>query len=895
MPEYYRKSIAQLTKEFQVDMAGGLLEAEVIKRRKKHGHNELPKARDRGTPLRVFLNQWKSPLILILAAAGGVSLLVKEGTNAAVIFITIAVNVCIGFFQEHKANKALRKLREMVTYEVTALREGRKRRIPSHEIVPGDIVLVEAGDRIQADGRLIAAHDLLVNESILTGESAPVSKHVEPIKKQAVLGDQKNMLFSGTTVVNGTGRMLVTAIGGGTEIGRIASLVTSTTEDETPLQKQLHGLSRTLGILVLALAAGVFFLGFLARSGQYETITLFETAIALAVAAIPEGLVIALTVILAVGMQYILKRNALVRKMIAAETLGSVSVICTDKTGTLTEGNMRVTRVITRSHIFAEDTFAELRLEQEQKFPDELMAVRIGVLANDAIVEERHDHTARYFGDTTDIAFVSFGKTVGMEKMEMDDVFRRVDEVPFGSRHKFMATLNHMDGAMRLYVKGAPEMLFDRSTHVLEHGTIKKRTKAHDAWLVEQIEELSSQGLRLIAVAYKEIPRESEHIKETDVHELIFVGLLALSDPLRSDVKETLSYARAAGIHVVMITGDHKQTAEAIGKEIGLAVGKGRVLDGQELEKLTDRELLEAVREVTIFARVDPKDKIRIVQAFRANGEVVAMTGDGVNDAPALKGADIGIALGSGSDVAKETSDIVLLDNRFSTIVAAVEQGRAIYQNIQKVVLYLLAGSLTEVMMVSGSIVLGLPLPLVAAQILWMNIIEESFPVMALGFDKGDKSNMTDRPRKKNASLFDRQMKFLIAAIIIVSNVLLFSIFLYFWKTTGDLPRVQTLMFIGIAIGSLFYIYSIRSLRRHVWQMNPFDNRYLNTALVIAWLLLLAAVYFPPLQKLLSTVSIGAADWGVMIGFGLVNVVIIEGVKELFWRRNYGGVSIGHT
>lgn len=892
MTENYRKSIAQVAREFQVHPIAGISDSDAAERQEKYGKNEFLKAREHTTGFRVFLNQWKSPLILILAVAGCVSLFVKQGTNAAVIFITIAVNVCIGFVQEHKANKALQKLREMVTYEVTVLRQGRKRRIASCEIVPGDVVLVEAGDRIQADGRLIAVHDLLVNESILTGESAPVSKHTEPIKKEVVLGDQKNMLFSGTTVVDGTGRMLVTAIGSATEIGRIASLVTETTEDETPLQKQLRRLSRALGLLVLGLAAGVFFLGFFARSGQYETITLFETAIALAVAAIPEGLVISLTVILAVGMQYILKRNALVRKMIAAETLGSVSVICTDKTGTLTEGNMRVTRVITRSHTFAEDTFAELQIDEESKFPDELMAVRIGVLANDAIVEEHFDHTTSYFGDTTDIAFVSFGKEVGMEKMEMDDVFRRVDEVPFGSRHKFMATLNHMDGSMRLYAKGAPEMLFERSTHILEHGAIKKRTKAHDLWFAEQMEELSSQGLRLIAVGYKEMPRESGHIKETDVHELIFVGLLALSDPLRSDVKETLAYARAAGIHVVMITGDHKRTAEAIGKEIGLAVGKGRVLDGQELEKLTDQELREAVREVTIFARVDPKDKIRIVQAFRANGEVVAMTGDGVNDAPALKGADIGIALGSGSDVAKETSDIVLLDNRFSTIVAAVEQGRAIYQNIQKVVLYLLAGSLTEVMMVSGSIVLGLPLPLVAAQILWMNIIEESFPVMALGFDKGDKTNMTDRPRKKNASLFDRQMTMLIATIILVSNVLLFALFLYFWNTTGDLARVQTLMFVGIAIASLFYIYSIRSLRRHVWQINPFDNRYLNGALVIAWLLLLAAVYFPPLQKLLSTVPISPADWGVMIGFGLVNVVIIELVKGLFGRKKNNEILI---
>jgi len=883
MNNFYQKSIKDIFVYLQASK-DGLAVAQVKTRLNKYGDNVLPRTGEKITRFKIFLEQWKSPLLIILTVAGIISGLLGEIIDMTVIFITVGVNAIVGFFQEDKANRALSHLREMVAYKALVIRDGKKQQIASTEIVPGDILLLEAGDKIQADGRILEENDLQVNESALTGESEPVLKNTKVIKKSVPVGDRLNMVFRSTVVVNGRAKVLVTTTGEETEIGKIAELVKSTSEDRTPLQDQLSRLAKVIGIVVLFISLAIFLLGVFSTSEHHGLFEMFETAIAVAVAAIPEGLVISLTVILAIGMQHILKRKALVRKLVAAETLGSVSVICTDKTGTLTEGEMRATRLIMANDDL---NFAELnvlQLEEKERHPDAYKALRIGVLANDGLLEnpDEPENKWKLIGDTTDTGLLYAGRKAGLQKEHLETVMGRLAEVTFDSKRKYMATLHKIDGKTEIYVKGAPEVLLKQCTYYEKKGEAKKLTKEKLAWFEQQEKEITSKGLRVLALAYKADKGEKRELAENDIKDLVLVGLVALSDPLRPDVKETIYLAQQAGIRVVMITGDHLRTAQSIGADLGIPHGDEQVIQGQELEAMSDDELRQAVKNAYIFARVDPKHKIRIVQAFQANGEIVAMTGDGVNDAPALKGADIGVALGSGTDVAKETSDIVLMDDHFSTIVGAVEEGRGIYQNIKKVVLYLLSGSLAEVFLIAACLIGGLPLAVSAVQILWVNLIEDSFPNMALAFDKGDKENMADPPRRQDDSLIDKEMKTMIAIISIVSNLVLFGIFLYFWKITGDIQLTRTIIFVGLGIDSLLYIYSVRTMRRMVWQVNPFSNKYLNLALLFGWAMLITAVYFPPLQVLLRTVALSWQYWLVMVGFGILNIALIELVKGIF-------------
>lgn len=883
---YHSNSITQVLAGLQTTEDGlSLNEAE--KRLIQHGKNALPRSGDSLTRLAIFIHQWKSPLLIILLIAGIVSGILGETLDMIIIYITALVNACIGFFQEDKANQALKKLRQMVEYKALVLRDGVKQYIPSDTVVPGDILYIEAGDKVQADGRLMQAHDLHIAEAVLTGESEPIAKRVGVFREHALLGDRLNMVYRGTEVRGGRGVVLVTSTGMGTEIGKIAELVKDTKDDETPLQTQLAHMGRTIGGIVIMIAVALFVFGLAVRHGQYRVLALFQTSIAVAVAAIPEGLVISLTVILAIGMQYILKRNALVRRLLATETLGSVSVICTDKTGTITEGNMRTTRLVTA---LDDLNFEELQLvdmKEGERHRDARVALRIGVLCNDAAVihAEKDEKEWKFVGEATEIALVHAGARVGMNKSVLEELFPRKSELSFSSSTKYMATLHSFDHDTFVYVKGAPEVIMDRSHSYEEDGKVKKLSSTMRAWFHDRVGQLTDEGLRVLALAYR-VKKDTHDLSHDEITDLILVGMVGISDPVRAGVKEMLEVTAEAGIHVVMITGDHVRTAQAIGRSIGLFTRKNDIIDGVALENMNDDQLREAVKQAHIFARVDAEHKIRIVRAFQANGEVVAMTGDGVNDAPALKGADIGIALGSGTDVAKETSDIVLLDDSFVTIVAAIEEGRRIYHNIKKVVLYLLAGSFGEVVLIAGSLLLGLPLAVLPAQILWVNIIEDSLPNIGLAFDTGEKEDMSEPPRAKGTPIIDVTMRTMIAIISIVSNLVLVGLFFYFWKTTGNIALSRTLMFIGLGIDSLLYVYSVRSMRRHIWQMNPFNNPQLNATLLIGWGMLVAAVYVPVLQTLLRTVPISWQYWVVMLLFGIVNVMLIELIKSFFLKRN---------
>lgn len=882
---FHAKSAEEVLRHFHTKKTG-LTNSEVEKRLEKFGKNELPKAKENVTRFKIFLSQFKSPLIIILIVAGTISGFLGAFTDMAVIFITVAVNTFVGFIQEDKANQALKKLREMVEYKAVVLRDGHKIQVNSNLIVKGDILVLEAGDKIQADGRIIEAKDFYVNEAVLTGESEPQSKHNKIISEKARLAEKKNMVFRSSIVTKGRAMVVVTAIGGETEIGQIASLVKETKQETTPLQKQLSKLAKVLGLLVIFVSGSIFALGIFTPSVNVSIFEMFEMSVAIAVALVPEGLVISLTVILAIGMQHILRRRALVRKLVAAETLGSVSVICTDKTGTLTEGKMNVTRVVT-SH--EELNFEELGILEvnDERHADVLLNLKIGVIANDGVLqnpdEDKKDWS--FVGDTTDVAFVRMGMNIGLEKYALDTAFPRQDEIPFDSDKKYMATMHYVDHETLIYVKGAAEKLYEKCAYYEHRGEAKKMTAKQLNIFKEKEKELAGQGLRVLATAYKIEKKRKIKLSNNDLNELVFVGLTALSDPLRADVVETVGIAQKAGIKIIMITGDHLQTARHIATEINIPNGEENIFDGQRLEEISDEELKVILKDVTVFARVDPKHKIRIVQALQAGGEVVAMTGDGVNDAPALKGCDIGVAVGSGTDVAKEIADLVILDDNFKTIVAAVEEGRGIYQNIKKVIVHLLAGNLSEVFLIIGSILGGLPLALLPVQILWMNLVQGGVVVMAYGFDKGDKENMDESPKKRTEFIIDKQMWSIIGVLSIVPNLALFGLFIYYLKSGLPIELVRTIMFVGIGIGTLFYIFSIRSMRRMIWRIDHFNNKFLIFALSISWTLLLGAIYLPWLQKLLRTVPLGWEHWSVLFGLGLLNIILIEIVKKIFLAR----------
>ncbi|KKT03925.1 MAG: Calcium-translocating P-type ATPase, PMCA-type [Candidatus Magasanikbacteria bacterium GW2011_GWD2_43_18] len=879
MQDFFAASTKDTLSFLHLDEKKGLSGKEVTKRQQTYGRNIFPRTGLETTRFVILLSQFKSTLMIVLICAGIVSGLLHEYIDMTVIFITAFFNVVIGYIQENKADQALKRLRDMVSYKTTVIRDGKKQHIDTADLVPGDIMLIEAGDKIQADARLLEVHELEINESTLTGESEPIAKHTKKMSSHTALGDRKNMIHRGTVVAHGKGIAVVTAIGKHTQIGQIATLVQETKDEKTPLQEQLVKMSRVITLVVIGISIAIFAIGTLV--GSEDMVMLFETAVAVAVAAIPEGLVISLTVILAVGMRFILGRNALVRKLVAAETLGSVSVICTDKTGTITEGNMAVTRLVTLDHDLEMNELLSASHTKKESYADIMRMLRAAVIANDGTMEEKTDGELQYSGDTTDTAILFAGNALGMDKRALDATEPTQGEIPFSSERKYMAAEIEADTGSLLYVKGAPEVLWSRSSHVHHGGKDVALTPAKRKALESLHDELTADGLRVIGVGYRMKKEDERELKDASVKELVFLGFLALSDPVREGVKETLALAERAGIRTIMITGDHVRTAKAIAASIGLPVEEEHIFDGARLESLSDQELEDVVAHASVFARVDPIHKIRIVRALQSRGEVVAMTGDGVNDAPAIKGADIGIALGSGTDVAKETSDMVLLDDGFPTIVAAVEEGRSTYQNIKKVILYLLSGSTSEVVLVTGSILAGFPIAALPAQILWINLIQDSFPNMALAFDKGEK----DPPRKKRESLIDKDMRLVIIFKSILENILLFSIFVYMWKTTQDIHLTRTIVFVGFGIDALFYIFSIRSLRRYIWQIPLFDNMYLIAAVLLGWVMLVAAVYAPPLQYLLRTVPLEAWHWAMMIGFGLINVCIIEGIKRIFFLR----------
>ncbi|PIX11500.1 ATPase [Candidatus Falkowbacteria bacterium CG_4_9_14_3_um_filter_36_9] len=882
----------------------GLTEDEAQKRIKKYGYNELPKEKPLGK-FSIFISQFKSPLIYILLIFGFISLWLREYTDMIVILGAVAINTIIGYFQESKANDALARLKRLVELKSIVWRDGKKIAIDSRQITIGDIIIIKSGNRIPADARLWEEENLSVNEASLTGESIPSEKNINIVKKGASIADRKNMVFAGTIAVKGLGKAVVTAIGQETEIGKIAEMVKSAKEEKTPLQLRLGRFSNLLAIIFSLISIFVAVIGIFQKRSILEMI---KIGISLAVSSIPEGLIVAITFILVMGMKRILKKKALTRKLVAAETLGSTTVICTDKTGTLTIGEMHVAHIIIGEKEFEIKTPGSRQEMVEAKAVS--LALQTAMMVNEASIENPNDELGnwRIIGEPTEAALLSAAIQSGLNKEKLLQIEPKINELPFTSELKYMISLHKNISDLKeknnlykyiLYEKGAPEIILGKSIKFFHQGRIINIAEEDRDKLNDSYKNLTNKGLRVIAVATREFKNlnelgfkdenEAYQLRGDDWNKidnnLTFIGFIALKDPLRPEAKETIKICQEAGIKLIIITGDHQLTAKAIAEEAGIKVKSENIITGEYLDKIDDKELEQKVKKIEIYARVSPHHKLRIVRALQARGEVVAMTGDGINDSPALKQADIGISLGAGTDIAKEASDIVLLDNNFKTIVSAIYEGRIIFNNIRKVITYLISDSFSEVIIIIGSILMGAPLALIPVQILWINIINDGLPNFSLAFEKGDDNIMRKKPMKKHEPILNTEMKTIIFSVSIMRDLFVLVIFYVLIKLSYDINYIRTLIFAIIGIKSLMYIFSLRSLEKPIWKINPFSNAYLLISVFTSFLLLIAAIYLPLLQNILSTASLGFYSWMIILSAGIINIIMIEAVKYFFAHR----------
>ncbi|MCK4265388.1 HAD-IC family P-type ATPase [Candidatus Babeliales bacterium] len=852
----YQIETSVVAGELGVDISRGLSSEEALKRLETYGANELPKKKPPSI-LKVFLHQFLSPLMFVLLIATIASILIKEFGDAIVIGLAVLLNAIVGFFQEWKAERAAEALRSFEVSQCEIFRDGKKKLINTKDLVVGDIVFLSSGSRVPADIRLTKVVDFQVEEALLTGESEAAKKSIEPLSENLVVGERDNMAFMGTFALSGRAEGIVIATGKNTELGKIAKLVFHTEAEETPIQKQLKRLSWFLGAIMITVSTIIFMIGFFSNMNVIEIISI---SIALAVASIPEGLLVAMTVILAIGMQRMFKRRALVKRLIAAETLGGVSVICTDKTGTLTEGHLSVVRIVTPAH----------DVKMEERLSDDIYDALVMVtLNNDASIVKGKKEKVERVGDPSELALLSAAMRAGVEVIDKRNKFPRISEIPFSSDLKYMATVHQGPESQRLVVKGAPEVIFKMSS-MTEELLNKFKTYSEDA---------AAKGFRILAVAYK----DSKKINlDEDLKGLTFTAIFVLQDALRPTASDTVEELKSAGIRTVVVTGDHAKTAANIADAAGVHIHENGVVEGSELEKMSDEELKNKISDIDVFARVEPHHKVKIVKAWQANGKSVAMTGDGVNDAPAIRKADIGIALGAGSDLSYEIADMVLLDNNLATVSAAVREGRIIFENIRKVIVYLLVDSFSEVLLIGGSILLKLPLPFTAVQILWINLVSDGFPSLALTMEPGEKGIMLDAPRKKDEPIINLEMKVIIFLIGIITDLGLFGLFLMLLKYDFELAHIQTIMFTALAVDSLLYVFSVRTMRSSIFRVNPFSNRWLVPAVFLGLVIQLSAIYIPFLQKLFLTVPLSLQEWGIIGVLSLVKIVGIEISKEWF-------------
>ncbi len=804
----------------------GLSKAQVLELRKQHGENRLPA--EKGTTVwTILLNQIKSPLVYIILVAAAVSFIVKEYNDFAIIMAVVVIDVILGFIQEYQAQQTYTALKGLLKPTTTVIREGGRQEIEVWELVPGDVVLLNSGEHVPADGQITESTKLAVDEAILTGESEPVNKNEI---------DGHNLVYMGTTTINGRGTMVVTKIGSSTELGQIATSLQEHIEEDTPLQIRLKTFSKTLTYVVIAFTLAIMLTGLL--MGR-EFLEMLRVSIVLAIAAVPEGLLIAVTVILVLGMRKILKRQGLVKKLLAVETLGSVTVICTDKTGTLTEGRMRVARV---------------------ELTDQDRALQTMALCNN-------------LEGPVDLALWEYAKTnMSISPQDLVDSSERLAEELFTSETKYMIT--EVTGVMfkgdRLYfLKGAPEI-------ILTMCKVSEEEKNH---ILAQVDDWAGEGLRLLGLAYRDKGELDNYSGYT------WVGLVGMQDPIRNGVHEAVTIAQKAGIQVKMITGDYRRTAENIARSIGLMRAEDHSLEGAELSAMSDQQLQQEVKQVAVFSRIRPQDKLRIVRALQTNGEITAMIGDGVNDAPALQRANIGVVVGSASDVAKETADLILLDSNFRTVVAAIEEGRVIFENIRKVVAYTLSNSFAEVLTIFIAMMFRWPAPLAVAQILWIHLICDGPSDIVLGFEPKEEGIMDEKPKSTKEPVLAPLGLTLIGVISICSAVAALILFGYFYLGHNDPAEGRSLVFASFAVNSMIYIFAYRSMRRPLFRASPLmQNKPLILAVIAGLLMVVIAFAIPSLRTLLGIVPLSLQQWSLIaaIAFGLLMAVEIGK-----WARNF--------
>ncbi|NCU25382.1 cation-translocating P-type ATPase [Candidatus Nomurabacteria bacterium] len=897
-PAIFSLKVEEIASEFHTDTATGLDDRAILTLREKYGLNTIVEKKKRPLILK-FLDQFKDFMVIILLLASAVSAFVKEWVDALVIVAIVLVNAILGIVQEGKAEKAIEALKKMSSPNAKVIRNGQMTTIPASEVVPGDICVIEAGDIVPADMRLTESSSLKIEEASLTGESVPVEKDAGvTVSADAGLGDRLNMCYMSTSVTYGRGTGIVVGTGSSTEIGRIAEKLTDIKEESTPLQKNLNKLGKLLGVLCLAVCAVVFVHGIIMGG---EILEVFMTAISLAVAAIPEGLPAVVTIVLALGMRRLADKNAIMKQLLAVETLGSVDVICTDKTGTLTQNEMtvKVAWVYNREYLFdgrgysleGEMTGNGVQIiasDSGEKPVDRLM--QNAALCTDAVIRTEEDEIS-LIGEPTEGAIIVAAEKSGISVEEIRERFPRKGDLPFDSERKMMTTFHDdpFGGGSISFTKGAPDIVLGRCDSIVtDNGVMPLNDEIREA-VMSVNSSLAGTALRILGFAMKKDPSEVDLVAESD---MTFIGLTGMIDPERPEAKAAIAVCKNAGIRAVMITGDYMDTAKAIAANLGLSAGGGSVMSGRELDSISDMELKDVVERTTVYARVSPEHKVRIVSALRENGHIAAMTGDGVNDAMALKKADIGVAMGiTGTEVAKNTANMILTDDNFATIVSAVKEGRIIYGNIRKFVGFLLSCNVGEILVIFiTSLIMGPKfVPLIPIQLLWLNLVTDSFPALALGREKGEPGIMNEKPRDPGESIINRSMLRTILTQSIAIFVSVFAAFLIGGGAQSASDRARTFAFVTLVCAELIRAFSARSEHTSVFRIGLFSNKFLNISVLISAVLLVAVVYLPFMQPVFHTVSLSMADWGVILSLSVIPFAAAEiqkVVAKLLKKRN---------
>ena len=839
----------EVIRVLRTDSERGLTKKEVEIRTREFGKNILPQ-KPLPSNLALFLGQFKNILILILLISGLLTFVYQKYADTLAIFLIVFLSALIGFYQERRAWDILDGLRKVARVRATVIRDGSKRILDSEEVVPGDIVILEAGDKVPADARIIRSREMKINEMELTGEFLPSTKQAGILPEKTPLVDRENMLYMGTIVEQGDGLAVVTATGFNTELGRIAGMIEEK-ESLTPLQNKI----KRLGLEVAGIIAVFVFIIFLLGLAQgRDFFLLLETAVATAVGAVPEGLPAAVTIALALGAERILRKKGLVKNLTSVETLGSTAIICSDKTLTLTEGKMRVEGI-------------------EAKDENRLLALKAAVLTSRTFIENPEEPKEKWIlrGSPTEKAVLKKAIEMGIDYRTFEP--KLIEKIPFNPKDKIAFAFYKENGAITVYACGAPERIF-------QICRLKERERSV---LEKKVRGLTGKGFRVLASAGKKGIKDASILA---VKDLTFFGFLTLADPLRPEAKEAIKICRQAKMLPIIVTGDHKLTARAVSEELGIKVKDESILEGKDIDELSDEQLDMVLEKIKIYARVEPRHKLRIVKAWQRRNKVVAMTGDGINDAPALRRADIGVALGSGTEAAKEAADLILVNNSFSVIKEAVREGRRVMDNIRKAILFMGAECFSEITLIFSSFAFHLPLPVLPVQILWENLLVGSPQGMAFAFEPVEKGAMKRMPEDPKLPLVTREMKYLIFFGGILTDFILFLIFLFLYKFSDySLAHIRTIIFAGLSWGSLFYLYSCKNLRKNVWEYNIFSNRALNITLFLGVLMILAGVYLPPFQSLVKTVPLNCFDWLILFSFGFFNLAIFESVKYAFKKK----------